>query len=271
MDRELTAEFEHVMLRLYSALSKPRAKQIVSIVHETLIAEQLAGGLGPRVSPFLQSACMAGAALTVLLLWQENVSAGAIGGRFMKSRRSAVQPHWWVETTCGWILDPTIMQFSKKRGPLATRSSKQHVAKTGCFRLSYLASDDRLAPRVDRQARQNGFFEGNPVKFREYAGNVAGSENGRLAIALPYVRGQGLTVLYADMAEVSYDKEGCYEPIGMTSCPNSLERHLPAFLRMCLRLGINTRVACEMLGVPHPSSRTSKNRHEDLALYSARC
>jgi hypothetical protein len=246
------------MFRLISTLSRPRAKEIVSMVHETLIAEQLAGGLGPKVTPSLSGACMAGAALTVLLLWQENVSAGAVGGRFMKSRRSAAQPHWWVETSCGWILDPTIMQFSKKRGPLATRSSKQHVAKTGCFRLSYLAGDDRLAPRIPTHwTRRSEFYEGNPVKFRGFSGHVVGAEHGRLAIALEH-DDHGVTVLYANPVEVSHNEEGRYAPIEMFTCSNSLEKHLPVFLRMSLRLGINTRVACEMLGVPHPSSRTSK-------------
>jgi hypothetical protein len=65
---------------------------------------------------YLGGTCAVAAYILALALRARGVPAGVVS--------AARAGHYWVETACGWHLDPTHMQFSPFKGPLIRRATK---------------------------------------------------------------------------------------------------------------------------------------------------
>ena len=108
------------------------AVELVEQVARLLVEEQAAGSFWHEgeelVGADLSGGCCLAAAITASFLERRSVPAMIACG-YPTPLFPARHHHWWVETACGWTLDPTWGQWQNRINPLVTRD-KRHVQIT---------------------------------------------------------------------------------------------------------------------------------------------
>ncbi len=119
---------------------------LMSVMHEVacwIVYEREMGSFTPRVyensqglpkvwsvDRYLAGACAVASYVLAMVLRSRGIQAGVVS--------ACRAGHFWVETACGWHLDPTYMQFAPAHGPRIRRATRARKRGMGLPRESML-------------------------------------------------------------------------------------------------------------------------------------
>lgn len=117
--RTLAADWATVLSqRVHAEMKLEQQAEAFGIGDESIVGQDLSGG------------CCITAAIVAIVCDAYGISTTILGGH-PRTLLPMHVAHWWVETACGWAIDPTWGQFSEDT-PFAGRSN-DHVIVRQCM------------------------------------------------------------------------------------------------------------------------------------------